>query len=211
MKRAKEVGNIANIEKVLDKATALEWAYGREYYLNYLLRLQRVALPYRYTVQQAAGAFAALSPNNTEKGNWYDLISLMQAGYVLGDYSQARVSAYPLNRQKAIKILDGDGHPLEVLGGLKVRNFYINLSNPCDGHAVTVDFHMKSVCLGRVLKAKDREANMTANDYDSIAHALRFVAYERGLMAHQLQAIVWNVWKRFHKINYDPQEKMIFA
>jgi hypothetical protein len=133
----------------------------------------------------------------------------MSEGYMTRgeDYSKAKVSAYPLNRAKAIRILKG-GMPLDVLKGPKTRSFYRNMVDPLDREAVTIDFHAMAITRGRVLKAKDREASFGLREYNRIAECYREVGRKEQLLPNQVQAITWVTWKRMHKIVSDPQMKL---
>lgn len=196
-----------NIRKVYREATTDEVSYGEKYYLGYYARLFEVGHKFGYRVNEAAGAFAALSPNNTEQGNWLDLVSLMSAKFYTGEFTGARVSAYPLNKEKAIRILSGS-YAFIVLGGEKTLSFYWNIVEPTNMFPVTVDVHAIAITQGKPLKAKSKEVSISKGQYALIAAMYREIAKELDLVPNQLQAITWNTWKRMHGIVYTGQLKL---
>ena len=166
------------------------------------------------------GAFVALSPNNDEDGNYRDLLTTIDA--VQRDLApdQFSTSSWGPNKAKAIRILQ-KVYPFDVLGGLKVINFYLNTLDPLDPEPVTIDGHMVSVWKGRRLLLRDRRgvagkeqrktgdsASISAKQYNIIAQDFRSVAKMLGLIPNQLQSTLWLTWKRMNNIRYDPQFRL---
>lgn len=157
---------------------------------------------------RVCGAFAALSPNNDELGNYRDLDVVCDAVLRRLQYEDFSVSSYGPNKLKAWLILRYGVHPVKVLGGLKVRSFYSNLLDPNDGKTVTIDGHCFNIWNGKRLPLR-RKPNTKApdaeTDYSVVAAGYRAVAKSVGVLPCQLQATVWQTWKRMHRILYSPQ------
>ena len=178
--------------------------YEREIGVSYWKELRR-RLAFQFgeeNVEKMAGAFCALSPNNSEDSNWRDLESMWQAwrqGKVLKDVS---VHTYGANKSKAKQILTGQ-HPLTVLNGRKTRSMYHNIVEPQDRTYVTVDGHMVSVWQGKRLTMD--QAVLTDKEYTVIEAGIKIIALRAGLIPCQLQAILWLAHRRIHRVFYKPQ------
>ena len=131
----------------------------------------------------AAGIIAALSPKqrwDTQVRDTPGIIRELQAGKYpsgIGFFS---------NKNKAVRIFQGED-PLEVLGGDKVRNFYLNLTG--DDHAVCIDRHALSIS-GFSSKSADA-GSLTSGVYSRIAFAFKCAAQNLGLTPSGIQALTW--------------------
>jgi hypothetical protein len=204
--------NQNNILKVYEQAKDWEIDLGLVSYLQYHDKIFLRAVANGVEPHLAFGAFAALSPNNTEFNNFMDLMSCINYWTASEQYTKDQihlpaVTTYPHNRQKALLILGGK-EPLEVLRGLKVTNFYRNILNPCDGRYVTIDGHMLSVWGGRRILLKSRGATISKDTYEVIANDYITVARHLNILPNQLQATCWHVWKRIHRIVWNAQMKL---
>ncbi len=177
---------------------------GSIYYARQRERLARRAHSACLPEESVIGAFVALSPNQNEKTNYnaLDLCIKIHLGQLPQD---ARVSAYPLNRAKALRILSGE-NPRDILGGKKVRAFYFNTLDPEKSTEVTVDGHMKNAWLNRPgVTLKDRRSNINDTQYERIAQDFREAAFVTCTKSTDFQATVWLTWKRINRILWDPQ------
>jgi hypothetical protein len=93
-------------------------------------------------VERGAGLIAALSPQMSWDRNVSMAHELVKTG---------QASHTDDNLQKAIRIQDG-AHPLEVLGGHKVRSFYHNIVDPSNPDPVTIDRHAHDIAVGNPFK-----------------------------------------------------------
>lgn len=173
---------------------------GRVYYPRFIEKCQRKADEHGISRGTVAGAYAAVSPNNSE------VIAWMAVERLLKDLA-ARVPAYPLNKFKAIAILAGFP-PERILKGRKVLAFYSNISCP-ESTEVTVDVHMKSAWSGRRFLAR-REGELNGSEYNAIAADMRRLAFAIGKPVPEVQATIWLVWKRLNRIVWDPQQSFNF-
>lgn len=159
-----------------------------------------------YTV--AAAVFAALSPNNSERGNWQDLYSF-RAG------KRSGMHTYPQcikRAEKIVKQYESSGMPISqvcrwVLGP-KTFAMWNNIVNPTAKHYVTVDGHM--VCAYQGKRVRLTEAGVTKKQFGVIARVISNLAEELGLLPCQLQAMLWIGWKRKYRILYVPQLSLNF-
>ena len=132
-----------------------------------------------------AGIIAALSPQNSWEANLDDAIQLMRTGDC-GQYQDAVT--------KALRIRAGE-HPLDVLGGRKVRSFFANIAYPNRPGPVTVDRHTLALTLGR--PREQTRANpvpphvLKPGLYHQISAEFRALARNLGILPHQLQAWAW--------------------
>jgi thermostable 8-oxoguanine DNA glycosylase len=107
-------------------------------------------------------------------------------------YADVSTCTYPANKLKAFDILDGK---LDFLNGLKTANFARNISG-CQ-NSVTVDVHIYSVVNGKRFTAKT-VGGIPRKVYADISQAFQDTASKLDITPAQLQAIVWQTWRRIH-------------
>jgi hypothetical protein len=135
---------------------------------------------------KGAGIIASLSPQE----GWDSNLSLAAE---LVDTRKAGHTSLCVGR--GLEILDG-GDPREVLGGQKVRSFYLNLAYPDKDGPVTIDRHAVAILFGRNLSNDERRILERPGVYERCAAVYRTVARRHGLKANQLQAITWCAWRK---------------
>jgi hypothetical protein len=139
-------------------------------------------------VEKGAGILAALSPAIEWDTN------------VEGAYHVAKTGT-PFhmqtgdNNEKALRILKGE-HPLDVLGGHKVTNFYHNILNPDDPHPVTIDRHAHDIAIGKPFGQKsDQKTQLSLGAqgrYNHFKESYLNAAEQSGIkIPNQLQAMTW--------------------
>lgn len=199
-----------NIRNVLGQASPVEITEGRAAYELYNKTLQEIAQTFELSLSRVAGAFSALSPNSDYQGNLRSLLTLCM-GFKGGmQEADCTVSTYNTNRAKAWRLLQGEDFNT-VYKGLKVRSFYRNLIEPDHPRAITIDGHMVNVFRGEVHVMSN--SGITPRQYEHIAGNYRLIARQQGLLPCQLQAILWLVWKRLHRIkvgDFDPFQGVLF-
>lgn len=147
-----------------------------------------------------AGVVAALSPGNRWDRNKLDAVSCLTAASRDMGVETWKSSTYGVaNKIKAARIASGE-HPLEVLGGNKVRAFYTLIDDPSDSFSVCVDGHAVQIALAITDEAIDKVPSMTAKVYNRVADAYREAADDINssvMFPHetvtpaQVQAICW--------------------
>jgi len=90
--------------------------------------------------ERGAGIIAALSPLTSWESN------IKKAHEVVNTGTTTHLSPDAIS--KAQRIHQGE-HPLDVLGGNKVRSFYQNIQDPSNAEPVTIDRHAYDIAMGR--------------------------------------------------------------
>ena len=176
-----------NVRTVFESASLIELAEGMAWYANAHNILAAVAIRHKVTTRVACGICAALSPGSPWERNLQDVQEFLRN-------PKAAVGVYGRrNRDKAKRILDRE-EPLDVLGGQKVRSFYLNLVSPTEDLAVTVDRHSKCLSFG-ITSERDSNAIVTRAEYQIVEQVTRELAEELRILPLQLQAVTWTVWR----------------
>lgn len=138
--------------------------------------VERMAIEYDYPATTVAGVIAALSPRLQWAPN------LRAARAVLRGEVPRGVFSASLRKAQAIADRGTLPYPLDVLGGPKVRAFFLALMGRDD--VAVVDTW--------VLRAVGYDTDkLTPKAYDAISQALRIAAAEVGITTARLQAIAW--------------------
>jgi hypothetical protein len=147
---------------------------------------------------------AALSPNNAWDRNLIDAHNIIRSYVEHGrdDAAKVKVCTFASNKEKALRILDGDD-PLDVLGGLKVRSFYRLIFVP-DCHDVCVDGHAYSIWKGERIATSSTPkitAKLSAQIQQDYRDCASIVSGIKGqtITASQLQAITWTVHRNLYR------------
>ena len=184
---------------VWDGADAATRGYGAEWYGNAHATAAELAARYGFTVAQAAGVIAALSP----RVKWAPNVAAAEVvlswaedardGRPVADVeSLARECGGPFraNVRKATHVVALDD-PLDGLNGPKERAFYRNIMGDTDG--VTVD-----VWATRAATYGKQNAPKGKADYANIAQGYRRAARAAGTTPRDLQAAVWAAYRGSH-------------
>jgi hypothetical protein len=197
-----------NLTRVFKQAHSIDIDEGRLGYFRYQVLMRRIAFHYGYTLRQAAGCFCALSPNSDYVGNLRSVVTVMKGHRAGAAVENVTTSSFTKCKLRAWRILEGEDFE-SFTQGLKTLNFYYNIIRPDDPKPVTIDGHMKSVWVGRLLTMK--EAHLQVREYDVIAEGCRNVAKTYGILANQLQQILWFTWKRIHNVKYQGDQLYLFG
>lgn len=152
---------------------------------------------YSIPATTVAGVVAALSPNNRWSRNLIDAEELIKVHTAGGDPRNIKVSTFNKNKAKAIAILNGN-NPLDILGGLKVRSFFLCITG--DRDAVCVDGHAYSIWVGERVPTSSTP-KISAKLYETIAEDYRIAAKQiSSIISHQIsgsevQAVTWVAWR----------------
>lgn len=174
-----------NILAVLDRATEGEVQAGRDWYreANDLARALDGA-----DGRVGAGVIAALSPITP----WDRNVVLAKRAFDEGRLTGGTLG----NSVKAVnRILDGE-EVLDVLKGLKVRNFFGSIFDPTCPVSVCIDRHAFDIAVGRVTDDRSRGTLKRVAVYESFARAYSRAAVASGLSAATVQAVTWVTWRR---------------
>ena len=191
--------SIHRLYRLYDLATDSEKQSGRAWYDNARTDIAHLAIDHDTNIYTVAGVVAALSPNTHWNMNFADADRVLSVGlspYGLADYHECTVTTYNANKAKAFAIAELDwnspGEPLDILGGPKVRAFYLNLIG--DSSALTLDSHAYNAFRG----FRATGSNLPGMRVQITRNAR--LAYERaacikGETAADFQAIIWVTWK----------------
>jgi hypothetical protein len=193
---------VSNVIALFDAGTQAERDEGETWYLvanEHAKSMARLAPD--LTVRRAAGIIAALSPQNSWTHNLNMAIRTAKFG-------ECPPSTIQRNCDKANAIMGG-AEPEDVLGnGPKTLAFWQNIYNPATSNAVTIDRHAVHAAYGEVLDERRRgwalRQRKDFDGYELVANVYRQAAREinvrdgRDLAPHQVQAVVWVVWRNLN-------------
>lgn len=154
-----------------------------------------LAEDYHLPLWKAAAVLAVLSPACDWDKNVEDADALCK-GWCAGDVDSVVVSAYNVQKYKAVRILEHNGHPhltekLQLIGtdgARKTRAFFLNIWQPGRGVDVTIDRWVS-----RAVTMQQNAIHPSKSTYHKVQAAFVDVARERGCLPCQVQAIVWLV------------------
>jgi hypothetical protein len=200
--------SLNNVLSVFHQADSIDLREGMTAYERYHHTMLQIANHYGIDVASVTGAFCALSPNNDYVGNLRSLVSCIVG--IRDGISEQRitVSTYNACKARALRCLNGEDF-LSFTKGPKTRAFYSNIVSPEALDHVTIDGHMVSVWLGRRLTMK--KAIESRFNYSKIAQDFRQAAFTLCVRPNQVQAVCWFVWKRIHRVLYNPQLNILLG
>lgn len=161
---------------------------GRTWYADAKREIEKLANTYGRTVETVTGIVAVLSPGCKWSSNIADAEEVLKYG------SDAVVTTYGANKEKAVRILNGE--TFETVAnrnkrtGRKVRAFYDNLLNPETSNAVTIDRWIIRAVYGKQDEKIERSV-FASNLYEKLSGIIADAARARDLRPHELQAMVW--------------------
>tara|TARA_B100001939_G_scaffold173118_1_gene149129 strand:- start:605 stop:1231 length:627 start_codon:yes stop_codon:yes gene_type:complete len=184
-----------------DKENGLAW------YSNAYTFCLRIAAELGFSVDQIAGAIAALSPNNKWERNCQDAENLARAIKAGIDIDSVKVCTFGNNKAKAVKILSSDVDSAEIvsiLRGQKIVAFYLNIARNGDTDCPVIDGHAYNIAMGTVGSLRD-VPSITPKGFETIQNLYRDAAATvsqitgETVSAGQVQAVTWVCYRRIHK------------
>lgn len=191
-----------NIVKVFDRADEIDLREGLVAYDAYNQTMRALAERYAYPLESVTAVFASLSPNNDYIGTLRSTVSVLLGHRAGRAPEEIIVSTYNHCKQRAYEFAGGKDF-LATTSGPKIRSFYRNILDPTDPEPVTIDGHMIGCWLGRRITMV--QAAYEKFSYEEIAEDFRLVAGRVGILPNQVQGVVWFVWKRIHRVVFNPQ------
>lgn len=183
------IPSVTNVLGTYERATEAMKSDGLAWYKE----AHDFCLSLDYDVERAAGVVAALSPNN----RWDNNMRMAERLYSQGHGERCGLGA---NVTKAMKIYNGAA-PLDVLGGNKVRAFYLSIAHPDDMSVVPViDRHAFDIAVGKITDTKSRGILKSDKVYNSFADVYVEAASAAGIGPKQMQAATWVAWREIHGI-----------
>jgi hypothetical protein len=200
---------IANLRAMLARADKHDISEGMLAYARYNMYLRYLADVWGQDFERTVAAFCALSPNNDYVGNLRSLVSALQGMKEGWTSDMVTVSTYRACLRRAWRYLHGVRF-LDDAKGLKIRSFYMNIVNPLQWSPVTVDGHISAAWRGDD-KATMKDAIIKSKrEYETVAAAVREIAFAEFMVPNQLQAILWFARKRSLKIMAELQHDLFF-
>ena len=138
----------------------------------------------KQALTKVCGIIASLSPLKTWEQN-----KIIAEGFL----RDGKVKHIKLFKGKAKDILLSDGNidtVAEILNGNKITSFFLNILDPYNNTAVTIDRHAVSIAIGENI-----DPVMTDNQYEFFVNAYRIAATKRNVRPSQMQAITWVKWR----------------
>lgn len=180
-----------NITMLFRKATPAEIAEGIQWYHDAYEIAEALGAKNGITVERAAGIIAALSPLQSWGANVNLAARFMAAGGLSEGYLKNGLS-------KASRILAGE-QILQVLSGLKVKNFYLGIASK-GVLGVCLDRHSWSVACGH--RFGNFMPSLTPKRYaagvEAYTRAARILSkeYDEDFTPAQVQAVTWKLYRR---------------
>jgi len=143
------------------------------------------------TLNKICGVIAALSPLKP----WDENKRIAESFLKTGNAYHTKVMT-----QKAQDIMDSDGEIetiCDILNGRKISSFFLNIVDPQNIHAVTIDRHAQDIALGKVLT--DDKRSMTVGQYEFFANCYQIAAKKRGIQPSLMQSTTWVTWREEKK------------
>jgi len=184
----------ANIVKVFRQATVTELTEELDWYVR---AFNFAALLNPTDPNMAAGVIAAVSPITPWGRNQEIARRAFEDGRTTGTLYR--------NAAKADAIMGG-ADPLDVLGGDKVRNFYLSIIG--DPNACCIDRHAMDIAWGTATDDKTRRVISRKGMYDKFVaayvEAAEILSDELGreILASAVQSVTWVVWRRLKGLNW---------
>ena len=184
-----------------DRKIGLNW-YSNAYAIS-----ERIATELGFSVDQIAGAIAALSPNNKWERNCQDAENLARAIKAGVDIDSVKVCTFGSNKAKAVKILSSNVDSAEIvsiLRGQKVVAFYLNIARNGDTDCPVIDGHAFNIACGTVGSLRD-VPSITPKGFETLQNLYRDAAATvsavtgETVSAGQMQAVTWVCYRRIHK------------
>jgi hypothetical protein len=175
-----------NILSVYCKATAEDVSGYKGWFERAALYSSHLSDKYGVSRVVSSGCIAGLSPIKS----WNENQRIADA-YFQGRY-------YHVGRQieKCHRIKEKNSyiHTINILGGLKTRNFFRNILDPRDRNAVTIDRHCISMAYGY------NKYECTDKQYMDIVNVFKEIAVHLNLIPSEFQSIVWCKYRELKKI-----------
>jgi hypothetical protein len=196
-----------NVVAMFTQATTLEVENGCNWYPEAHQIAYKLGKRFNVSTDQAAGVIAALSPLNEWSRNVLNAETMLKAWNhgTAEDAVNVKCSTPPLNKEKAVRIIQDTGEPIvNILNGPKVTEFFNCITQP-EINDVCIDGHAYCIFMGIRLALKDvpaigkRLRQRIKQDYRD---ATAFINEELGenYLAAQIQAITWVTYKRIHNV-----------
>lgn len=173
---------------------------GKDWYRQANEFCRSVATKYDIELPVVCAILSALSPGTNWEVNKRDCEGLIVANK--GGKYRFRFTTYGQNVIKAQRIYKGELSPFEAFNpktGAKTYNFFLNVLNPENPVPVTIDRHTYTVATGETYKG------LTPKQYGLIVEHYHKAASKLGILASELQAVLWVSYREKENISFEIQ------
>lgn len=188
---------INNLLRFYAIASHLEAQEGMDWYKEANMYAKELSSRFGYSLSQIAGIIAAFSPQAAWTENKRYAIS-----WLINPKSQVRSEVQTDKVRRIIKLKTEDKiyEALSITGrAFKTKAFFLNILNWDTITDVTIDRHAIAACLqypDKVEALSTVYSRLTKPQYIFFEKCYVKLAGELGIMPHQLQAIIWTVYRR---------------
>ena len=196
-----------NIVAMFTQATTLEVEQGCNWYPEAHQIAYKLGKRFNVSTDKVAGVLCALSPLNKWPTNVLNAETMLKAWEhgTAEDAVNVKCSTPPLNKEKAVKILQDTGESIEtILNGPKVNEFFNCITRP-DVNDICIDGHAYCIFMGIRLPVKEVPAigkRLRQHIKQGYRDATSFINEELGekYLHSDIQAITWVTYKRIHNV-----------
>ena len=204
----KNIIGVYYLSKESDRQEGISWYADAHKYCK------AIARKYKTPFKDVVGVCSAISPNNKWGKNKTDTENFVLA-YKSGiPLNEVKVSSYPLNKEKAKSMLEGEKVSKQDIrdilfgkSGYKTRAFF-DCIHDCKTNkdTVVVDGHAFNIYMGERNALNGSKVNVTPKKYLNISQAYIKACDEinkregTSYLPYQIQAITWVAWRRIHGI-----------
>ena len=182
---------VNNILRVYNKADEPNDWYNEANCLAYWLAVKYLnnmnELVSNENVAKVCGILAALSPLKS----WNENKKIAELFLKDGTCKHTRAMS-----QKAKDILASDGKIetiSDILRGSKITSFFLNILQPQQSQAVTIDRHAVSIAVGT--KIVGDKLKLSINQYEFFANCYRIAGLKLGVKPLVVQSTTWVIWR----------------
>jgi hypothetical protein len=181
-----------NFERVYLGSTEIEKSMGLYWYSDQHGYLKDMALHFDVPLKVVCGITAVLSPGVSWQANVNMTYHILKfKGKVP---ASVKMPGYRANVKKALRIYKSK-RVFPSLSGPKVTQFYLNLLNPFNDGAVTIDTFMLA-CYHNIPDRKEVGKYSNEKSIEFLKTEVRSLAVKYDLLPLQFQAIVWLAYHR---------------
>lgn len=187
------------LQRMFDRADVHDREEGLLAYWRYNSVMRGIAEKYNAPLPRVIAAFCALSPNNDYFGNLRSLVSVLNGVERELPLESIKVSTYKHCRDRAYGYIKGTKNFTTEVKGPKIMSFYRNVLDPQDNRWVTVDGHICAIWRDQNLTMKEAIVK-GKKEYNSIADAIKRLAFANYILPNQYQATLWFTRKRIFNV-----------
>jgi hypothetical protein len=192
---------VNNILKFYALANVSEVTEGINWYNDAHKYARDLAARFNLSVSQVAGIIAAFSPQTGWQENKRFTLT-----FLINPKTRVKSLVQDIKAKKMLQLKSESDiyHALSVNDAAwKTKAFFLNILNPDIVTDVTIDRHAIAACLqkpDKVESLSERYSKITKAQYDFLQACYVDAAKQLEILPHQLQAIVWTVYRRLRDL-----------